>query len=69
VYDQQILQFAGLVRKPLKPPCGQDIQPALFGFPIVKRRIADAMLAAQIGRLRPEFLLLQNPDDLLLGKP
>jgi hypothetical protein len=38
--------------------------PAELGFPFVDARVADAMLAAQIGDRNPRLVLLQNPDDL-----
>jgi hypothetical protein len=38
-------------------------------LPVVERRLADPVLAAQIGRLRSSLVLLQHPDDLLFAEP
>jgi hypothetical protein len=35
----------------------------------VQRRLGDAVLASQIGRLGPGLLLPQNPDDLFFREP
>jgi len=39
------------------------LEPAVFGF--VEARLPDSMLAAQISRLHPSLVFLQNRDDLL----
>ena len=38
-----------------------------IGLPLVEGRAAEPVLAAQVGRLRPDFLLSQDPDDLFFG--
>lgn len=61
-----------LTLKPLQPlqPLGLGLfHAAVFRAPLVKRRIADAGLAAQLGRAQPSLMLFQNPDDLLFAEP
>lgn len=45
-----------------------DVHAAKSGIPFVKGRIADTMLAAQIGNGNAGLMLLQNADDLLFGE-
>src|SRR6185312_7585242 len=45
------------------------LETAELGLPLVERRRADPMLAAQIGRWQPGLLLVQHADDLLLREP
>lgn len=66
---QQPLQPGVLVLKALQPLGLADIHPAILGLPLVDGRIADAVLAAQIGHGNPSLVLLQNADDLVFGKP
>ena len=46
-----------------------DLEPSILALRGVKRRIAHAVLAAQLGNWCPGLLLLQDPDDLLLRVP
>jgi hypothetical protein len=41
----------------------------LLGLPLDRSRTADPVLAAHIGRLHPNFLLPQNPNDPLFLEP
>ena len=43
--------------EPLQPLGLGDLQPAVLGFSVVKAGFADPVLAAQIGRLHPGFVL------------
>jgi hypothetical protein len=46
-----------------------DVHPAVFGLPVVKRRLGDPVLASQVGRLGPSLVLVQHRDNLLFRKP
>jgi hypothetical protein len=46
----------------------RDLHPAEPGSPLVEGRIADAVLAAHIGRRKASRMLLQHLDDLLVRK-
>ena len=45
----------------LQPPGVGHVHPAELRLPLEKRRAADPVLAAQIGRLRAGLMLLQIP--------
>jgi hypothetical protein len=45
------------------------VHAAVLGLPIVERRFRDAVLARQIGSLRPSLMLAQNANDLLFREP
>ena len=45
-----------------------DVHAAILGFPFIDGRIADAVLAAQIGDGNTRLVLFQNADDLVFGK-
>jgi len=67
--SQKLLQLGVLVLELLQPLRLGDIDPAIAGLPVVQRRFRDAVLARQIGGLRPSLVLAQNRDDLLLSEP
>jgi hypothetical protein len=46
-----------------------NIHLAKLRLPVVEGRLADPVLAAQIGCLHPRLMLLQNPDNLLFRVP
>jgi hypothetical protein len=48
--------------------CLADIEPAIFAFPLVKRRGANAMLAAKLGSGCSSFLLFEDANDLFLAE-
>src|SRR4029077_20239487 len=66
---QQLLEFAVLFLESLQLAGVGDLHPAITRPPLVKRRIADAVLAAQIARRQPGSVLLQDLDDLLFREP
>src|SRR3954467_10610304 len=43
--------------------------PAILGLPVIKRRFADPVLPANLGRLQSGLALLQNGHNLLFRKP
>jgi hypothetical protein len=45
------------------------VHPAVLGLPIVEHRFRDAVLARQVGRLRPGLRLAQYANDLLFREP
>ena len=45
------------------------VHPAILGLPVIERRLADAVPAGQIARLRPCLVLAQNRDDLIFREP
>ncbi len=62
---EESLQLGVLVLKRPQPLGLRHIHPAEFGFPGVKRRAADPMLAAHLGGRNPRLLLPQNRNNLL----
>lgn len=66
---QQLLQPRVLVLQALQPASVRHIQPTELRLSGVERRFRDPVTAANIRRLRPAFLLAQNPDDLLFREP
>src|SRR5205085_6221624 len=83
LFSQKILQRGivehGIGQHPLQPavlvlqrpqPLGVGyIETAELGLPFIKRRRADAMLAAYLRRRNPGLLLPQHRDDLLFREP
>jgi hypothetical protein len=65
---EPLLQLGVLLLKRLQSLRLGDFHAALFGLPVVKRRVENPVLAAQVGRLRTHLLLSQNTDDLLFRK-
>lgn len=57
---QQPFQTSVFVLETLQPLGLADIHAAILGFPLVDGRIADAVLAAQIGDRNPGLVLFQN---------
>jgi hypothetical protein len=53
----------------LQPARVRDFQPAVLRLPFVKGCAADAVLAADISRLRASLLLSQDRNDLLFLEP
>lgn len=47
----------------------RDRHAAELGLPVVVRRIADALLTAQVGQLHSRFDLLQDADHLFISEP
>jgi len=66
---EQLLQLRVLVLELLQPLGLGDVPAAVLGLPAVKRRFRDAVLARQIGGLRPGLVLLQHTNDLLFREP
>src|SRR5262245_30946002 len=66
---QELFQPGILALKPLQPPGLRDLKPAVLGLPVVEARLADPVFAAQIGRLNPGLVLLQDRNDLLFRMP
>ena len=64
-----MLQPLVLLFQLLQPLRLAHVHPAELRLPGVERRRADPVLAAQIRRLHPSLVLLQNPDDLLFRVP
>jgi len=48
-----------------QPPSLIDFKAAVLGLPPVERLLADAVPAAELGRLAARLGLFQDPDDLL----
>jgi hypothetical protein len=46
-----------------------DTHAAIYGLPFVDGRVADAMLAAQIGDRNPGLVVFLNADDLIFDEP
>jgi len=46
-----------------------ELEPAVLGFPAVEGRLTDPVLTAEVSRLHPALVLLQNRDDLLFVCP
>src|SRR5205823_12876550 len=46
-----------------------NLEPTVLALPIVERRVAHAVLAAQLRDRHPGLLLLQDADDLILRVP
>jgi hypothetical protein len=57
---QQPFQTGVLVYQTLQPLGLADIHAAILGLPFIDGRIADAVLAAQIGNGNPGLMLFQN---------
>lgn len=68
LFGQQLLQPRVLVLKRLQPLRLGDLHAAVFGFPIIKRRFSNSVLAAEVGHLRASLLLLQHRNNLLFRK-
>ena len=66
---QQLLQPSVLALHRLQALRLGDLEPAVLGLPVVKRRFAHPVLPAHVGRLRPGLVLLQNRNDLLFRMP
>ena len=58
-----------LLLERLQPLGVGHLHAAVLRPPRVERRVADPVLAAQLRSRCPGLLLLQDPDDLLLGEP
>jgi len=52
-----------------QPPSLIDFKAAVLGLPPVERLLADAVPAAELGRLAARLGFFQDPDDLLFGEP
>lgn len=65
---EELLQPAVLILERLQPLRLADIHTAILGLPFVDDRIADTLLAAQVGHGTPGLVLFQNADDLVFGK-
>src|SRR5262249_23586060 len=68
-FRQQLLQLGVLILERLQPLGVRHLEATLLSLPLVESRTADPVLAANIGRLGPSFLLAQHPDDLLFREP
>jgi hypothetical protein len=68
-FRQQLLQLGILVFQSLQFTGIRNVHPAKLGLVLVKGCLGDAVLAADIRRLHPGFLLTQYPDDLFLREP
>src|SRR5471032_1706261 len=66
---QQLLQPTVLVLQRPQPLGLRHFQTAVLRFPLVERRTADPMLAADVRRRRTSLMLPQNTDDLLFREP
>src|SRR5205814_8123492 len=66
---QQPLQLGVFGFEAPQPSRLADLEPTVLALPIVERRVAHAVLAAQLRDRPPGLLLLQDPDDLLLRVP
>lgn len=66
---QELLQPGVLVLQHLQATGLGHIHPAELGLELVEGRSRDAVLAADLRRLRTDSLLLQLPDDLFLSDP
>ena len=66
---QKPFQPTVLVPQRLQPLGLRHVEAAVLGLPVVERRIADAVLTANIHRLGTRLLLPQDPDDLLFREP
>jgi len=63
-FSEHLLQLPVLVLKRLHLADHRRVHPAIFRLPFVERRIAHAMLAAQLGRRHAAFGLTQDRKDL-----
>jgi len=45
----------------------RDLEHAVLGFSVVEARLADPVLAVQIGRLHAGLVIFQDGNDLLFG--
>ena len=68
LFGVHLLQAPVLVLQLLQAGHQRSIHAAVLGAPLVERGTADAMLAAQIGRWSAHLRLLENGDDLTVGK-
>src|SRR5215467_5160192 len=66
---QKLLQPGVLALQPLQALGLRDLKPAVLGLPIVEARLANPVLAAQIGGLNSGLVLLQDRNDLLFRIP
>ena len=66
---QQLLQPTVLVLQRPQPLGLRHLQAAVLRLPLVERRAADPVLAADIRRRRSRLVLPQDPDDLLFREP
>jgi hypothetical protein len=63
-FRNQKLQTPVLVFHRLQPLRLAHVPAAKLRLPAIERRRADPVLSAQVRRLHPSLMLLQNPDDL-----
>ena len=66
---QQTLQLGVLQLQAPKPLRLRYLQPAILRAPLIKRRVADAVLATPLRHPTPSPVLVQYPDDLFLVEP
>src|SRR5262249_54243550 len=64
-FRQQLLRLGVLILERLQPLGVRYLEATVLSLPLVEGRTADPVLAANIGRLSPSFLLAQHPDDSL----
>ena len=64
----QPLELGVLLLKLFKAAGIRHVHPAIFGLQLVKTRVADAVLAANLCHSQSGFLLLNHPNNLRLGK-
>jgi hypothetical protein len=69
LFGEQLLQPGVLVLQSLQAMRVGHVHSGELRLELVEGRRQDAVLAADIRRLRTGLLLLQHPDDLLLGEP
>jgi hypothetical protein len=65
---QETLQLGGLGLQILQPAQLGHLHAAIPALPLAERGVRHAVPAAQLRDLRPGGILLQNPDNLFLGK-
>jgi len=63
---QQPFQLGVLGLQRLQPLDLRDIQPAILALPVVEGGLSDPVLTTLIRGLRPELVLLQYCDNLLV---
>src|SRR5208283_697910 len=66
---KELLQPGVLALKSLQPLGLGHLKPAVLGFPVVEARLANPVLAAQLGRLYPGLVLLQDRNNLFFRIP
>jgi hypothetical protein len=65
---EELLQSAVLLLERPEPLGIRDRHPAVLGAPLVEGRRRDAVPPAELRQLRPGLVLLDDPDDLLVGE-